>query len=452
MKKLFLVAAFIAAAFVGIAQTKEELQKKQEDLKKEIAELTDNLSQIQKNKKTSLRQLAAAQRKIAAREELINNISRELRIIEDDMFLNEREIYRLGKELDTLKAKYAQSIVFAYKNRSSYQYLNFLFSSTSFNDAIKRIAYLRSYRQLRETQVDNIVKTQQLLEQRKVALTSNRADKGKVLNVQSAQLKDLEDDKKQKDEVVKDLKNQEKDISAQIRKKEKQRKDMQVAIAAIIKREIEAARKREREAALAAAKKKEADDAAAKKKAAENNTPAKSNPTASNTKPRLNEPATGMASTGKGDRDYSPLESTPEGKEMSINFEKSRGSLPWPVSTGSIAIPFGPYQIGKLTGNSEGIEIGLPEGSTVKCVADGKVSAVYDIGGEQTITIRHGKYFTTYSHMASVSVSKDQEVKGGTVLGKSGTDVNGDGALLFMINNEKGTPLNPKSWLKPSIH
>jgi hypothetical protein len=43
-------------------------------------------------------------------------------------------------------------------------------------------------------------------------------------------------------------------------------------------------------------------------------------------KPTLNDPATGVSSAAK-DRTYSPLESTPEGMEQSINFENNRGAF-----------------------------------------------------------------------------------------------------------------------------
>ncbi len=73
-----------------------------------------------------------------------------MQLIDNDIFSNNREIYRLTKEIDTLKVQYAKTIEYAYKNRSSYDMLNFIFSAVSFNDAIKRIAYLKSYREYRE--------------------------------------------------------------------------------------------------------------------------------------------------------------------------------------------------------------------------------------------------------------------------------------------------------------
>ena len=144
--------------------TREELQKKEQELQKELIELNKLYGETQNNKKLSLQQLAIIKKKINKREELVNSINKQVRQLDETIFTNEREIYRSKKELDTLKMKYAKSLVFAYKNRSSYEYLNFLFSASDFNDAIKRITYLKSYRQNRETQANTIIKSEQLLQ------------------------------------------------------------------------------------------------------------------------------------------------------------------------------------------------------------------------------------------------------------------------------------------------
>src|SRR4051812_45886043 len=238
IKKLVISLFAFALFFIAKGQeTKEDIQRRQQQLLQEISDLNSTLSQIKKNKKQSLGQLALVQRKIQARQELINNINKDLRRINDNIYFNQLQIYRFKKELDTLKEQYAKSLVFAYKNRSNYDYLNFLFSATTFNDAIKRIAYLKSYRQYRETQVDNIVKTQQLVQQQIAALSSNKTEKNNSLKEQSKQLTVLEDDRKEKDQVVKQLKGQEKDIAAQIKEKEKTRQKLQQALQAVIRRE-----------------------------------------------------------------------------------------------------------------------------------------------------------------------------------------------------------------------
>ena len=164
----------------------------------------------------------------------------------------------------------------------------------------------------------------------------------------------------------------------------------------------------------------------------------------------LNEPVTGVAAPVR-DRAYTPLESTPEGREMSINFENNRGHLPWPVSTGVITAHFGLEKIPgtKLTRRTDGIEISLPVGSAVKSIADGKVLYAGEVDGEQLLVVQHGKYFSGYNHLSSVNVSAGQEVKAGSLLGKTGTSIDGEGILLFMIMNDKSMPQNPEPWLKP---
>ncbi|HRI20344.1 MAG TPA: peptidoglycan DD-metalloendopeptidase family protein [Panacibacter sp.] len=452
IKKLVICFSALMLVFVVNAQeTKEEIQKKQQQLLQEISDLNSTLSQIKKNKKQSLTQLALVQRKIQARQDLVNNINKDLRRLDDNIYTSQVQVYRYKKELDTLKDQYAKSLVFAYKNRSNYDYLNFLFSADNFNDAVKRVAYLRSYRQHRETQVNNILKTQQLLVGKIQELNSSKTEKNISLKEQSKQLTVLADDKKEKDQVVKELKGQEKDIAAQLKEKEKMRQKLVQALATVIRREIEAAKKKELDR-VAKLKKDEED----KKKLAQQN--GKTQP---NDNPNTSEPpapkkdivvSSGGVTPAKSNRVYSPFESTSEEANVSINFEINKRRLPWPVDKGIVSTHFGPYQIPdtKLKGDMPGIEISLPVGSNIKAVADGVVSAIFDIGSGQTIVVvRHGKYFTTYSNLSSASVEKGQEVKAGKVLGRAATGFSGEGQIIFMVSNEKSVNLDPEAWLKP---
>jgi septal ring factor EnvC (AmiA/AmiB activator) len=438
---IVLFSAFVSASHAQ--QSKEELQRRNQELKREIDNLNSDLKSIQKNKRGALATYNLIRNKINARERLVQNINREVRVLDDNIYLSQLEINKLRKELDTLKQEYAKSLVFAYKNRSNYDYLNFIFSAATFNDAVKRITYLKSYRQYREQQADNINKTHQLLAQKVADLNSNKNQKSLTLQEQNKQLTDLEKDRKEQDQEVSKLKSQEKDLATQIRKREKDRQQMQNAIAAAIKREQAEARKR-----AAAIAKQKADEEQRRRQqeaanTAKNNTP--NNPPAS----RAEEPVA-SAKPRDNSRVYSPFESTEEGKAASINFEGGRGRLPWPVDAGSVAIHFGRYKIPGtgLTGQSDGITISLPVGSNVKSISDGEVSSVFDLGGEQAVLVRHGKYFTTYSHLSSANVSRGQAVRAGTVVGKAAANDEGEGEVLFMVANERGQALDPEGWLR----
>jgi septal ring factor EnvC (AmiA/AmiB activator) len=462
IKKIIFLFFFSTLATVLFAQTKEELQNKQQDLLKEIRDLNKTLKNIRNSKNRSLANYNLVKRKIAAREELIQNINKDLKILDNNIYVNTVEINRLRKELDTLKRAYAKSLQFAYKNRSNYDYLSFIFSSATFNDAIKRITYLKSYRQYREQQVSDIEHTQSLINNKIATLNNSKNEKSRALQDQNKQLVDLEEDKKEQNEEVNKLKGQEKDLAAQIRKRESDRKQMQSAISAIIRRELAEARKK----AEAVARAKRAEEDERKRKLAEqrkqerlqqeqaranNNANNGNNKPAPVAKPDEDEPVTGVA-TAKPKTDnrvFSDLESTEEGRANSINFEAGRGRLPWPVN-GIPTTHFGSYTIPgtMLKGKSDGLYISVPVGAPVKAVADGEVSSVFDLGGEQAVTVRHGKYFTTYSHLSSVNVGSNQQVGPNTVVGRAAANDSGDGEVLFMVTNERGAFLNPEQWLR----
>ncbi len=439
LKKLFASFAFLFIVIAVSAQgeTKEEIQRKQQQLQREIDDLNKTLGQIKSSKKKSLGQLALVQRKIAARNQLINSINRDLRRLDNTIYLSQLDINRMKRELDSLKINYSKSLVFAYKNRSNYDYLNFIFSATSFNDAVKRVAYLRSYRQYRETQVTTIQKTQKVIEDKINTLTSNKTEKKSTLVEQGKQLNVLREDKKEQDVVLKDLKGREKDVGKQIKQNQRDQQKLKSALQVIINREIAEAKRKE------AARLKAIEDA--RKKEAANN-PSTTNAVDNNA---ANNAGSIAKAPAKSNRVYSPFESTPEGLEESINFESRKGGLPWPVSSGFVSIHFGSYEIPgtKLRGNSEGITISLPVSSSVKSVADGEVSAVFDLGGQQAVVIRHGKYFTAYSNLNSIKVNKGTQVHAGTVLGAAERGEDGDGQVVFMVSNSNGY-LNPESWLR----
>jgi septal ring factor EnvC (AmiA/AmiB activator) len=446
-RALFILFSTVVLSMQASAQasdSREDLQKQEQTLRKELEELNQLLEKTKKNKKNSLGQLEAIRSKISKRKSLINGIAKQVKILDDAIYNNQLDVQRLNKDLDTLKSRYQKSIVFAYKSRSGYEYLNFLFSAGSFNDAIKRITYLKSYRQNREAQASAIDLSQTDLNAKINILGANKKDRLKTLVVQNEQLKVLVVDQKEQDKIVKQLKSKEQEITAQVRQKEAQRKKMQSALLTIIRRETLEAERKEKERI---AKLKSANDGA--KAAVKNNGDAIASTKTSSKNSKVGNVEGGLTST-TDNRPYSALETTEEGREASILFENNRGNLPWPVDRGNVYIHFGVENIPgtKLNRKSDGIELALPKGSSVKSVANGVVKYTGDINGDLTVFIQHGKYFSTYTHLSSINVSKDQEVRAGTTLGKSGINLDGEGALLFMINNEKGVFFDPESWLK----
>jgi septal ring factor EnvC (AmiA/AmiB activator) len=443
IKKCSIIICILFACFVNNTNaqngnSREDLQKQSQTLQKELDALNNLLEQTKKNKKSSLAQLAVIRNKIAKRTSLINGIAKQVKILDNAIQVNQRDVKRLNNELDTLKYRYAKSIVFAYQSRSGYEYLNFLFSAGSFNDAVKRITYLKSYRQNREAQAMAIGLSENNLKSKINILSENKEDRLKTMSAQTVQLKVLQDDRKEQDKVVSQLKSKEQEITTQVRQKEAQRRKMQAAIAAVIKREMQEAVKKENERL---AKLKMANAA--------NNKTTTTTEDKTKTTPKVGKVEGGLKST-TSNRPYSALETTEEGRETSISFENNKGGLPWPVATGIVNIHFGVESIPgtKLDRKSDGIEVAVPKGTAVKSVANGTVVYVGDVNGDKTVLIKHGKYFTAFSCLSSASVNNGQEVRAGTVIGRSGINLDGEGAVLFSICNEKAVYFDPENWLK----
>ena len=443
LKKYAILICIIFVCFFNhsIAQngnSRDELQRQSQTLQKELDALNNLLEQTKKNKKSSLAQLAVIRNKISKRAALINGIAKQVKLLDNAIQTNQQDVKRLNNELDTLKYRYAKSIVFAYQSRSGYEYLNFLFSAGNFNDAVKRITYLKSYRQNREAQAMAIGLSENNLKTKIDILSENKQDRLKTMSAQTIQLKVLQDDRKEQDKVLNQLKSKEQEITIQVRQKEAQRRKMQAAIAAVIKREMQEAVKRENERL---AKLKAANTSNNKTTAATEDKP--------KTSPNVGRVEGGLKST-TSNRPYSALETTEEGRETSISFENNKGGLPWPVATGIVNIHFGVESIPgtKLDRKSDGIEVAVPKGTAVKSVANGTVVYVGDVNGDKTVLIKHGKYFTAFSCLSSASVSNGQEVRAGTVIGRSGINLDGEGAVLFSICNEKAVYFDPENWLK----
>ncbi|NML19384.1 peptidoglycan DD-metalloendopeptidase family protein [Pseudoflavitalea sp. G-6-1-2] len=453
---------FLCAAGANAQQGSDDLKKKQAEIQHEIEDLRKSLNDTKKNKKASLGQLAMIKKKLALREQAIGNINAQINQIQSNISQNYNEIARLNKELDTLKEQYKKSIVYAYKNRSNYEFLNFIFSAPSFNEALKRIEYLKSYRQYREQQAATIKNTQTLLNEKNEGLKVSRKQKDEVLKSAEKEKTVLADERKEKDEFLGKIKEREREISKELELKARADIKLKAAIRAAIEKELKAAREKalaeERARAKAAAeerererKKEEARLAEAKRVAAEkaaNNQPVTTPPPAKETHTAAPPPPKKQPEPTK-----SVLEATPEGLAISGNFANAKGKLPWPVERGEVKLHFGPYRIEGLgsgpgvVGNNPGITIETTVGATVKSVFEGEVTSVFDIEGNWAVIIKHGKYFSVYSNLASTSVSKGQKVSTGQALGKASTNDDGNGEVEFIITLEN-TNQNPESWIR----
>jgi septal ring factor EnvC (AmiA/AmiB activator) len=422
MKKILFISLCLITVQAAFAQKdKAQMERERQELQQELKEIQANYSKVKGQQKVTIGQLNILQNKMHVQERYVGNINNEIKLLSDDIYISNVEITRLQRQLDTLKAEYAKSLVYAYKNNNSYDYINFIFSASNFNDALRRIAYLRAYRAYNEEKVETIGETQSLIVQRKQQLLGKTSQKKSALQNQQSQLNELENQKKEKAQVVSKLKSQANNLSNQIAIKKKRDKQLKGQIAAIVRREIEKALAEERKRL------------ALEKAKAPNNTTTTSN--------------TGAVKKVTSKKVAIPLN---EGEtKLAASFERNRGGLPWPVDNGFVSIPYGTSNVDGLLMDNPGITISTPSaGGTVKSVFDGEVSSVSNTGEGMMVMIRHGRYFTVYSNLSSASVNRGDVVRTGQSIGRTAGADDGTGGQVDFILMVESKNVNPRPWLR----
>jgi septal ring factor EnvC (AmiA/AmiB activator) len=344
-----LVSISISAQQPGA--TRSDLEKRRLNILEAIKMTQEQLEITKKDKKATLGQLQALQNKLAERQKLISNINQEIGEINRNIQYSSKEISQLKSNLEMLKVRYAQSIRYAYKNRSSYNMIAFLFSSEDFNQAIRRLKYLKKYRDYRKQQADQIRVTQTRIVQKIGVLNSEKSQKDMLLSTEVQQRMVLQKETSEKDKVVKDLKGREAELAGDISKNQKSLRQLEKTIGNLIQREIELAKKREEEERrkeAAERKRREEEQQRSVDAYARNSgisVPARSGNAPASTK--TNTPASsgnnragsaynpvalkpGAAPVRSSNPSYK-LSLTPEVAALSNNFESNRGRLLWPV-------------------------------------------------------------------------------------------------------------------------
>jgi septal ring factor EnvC (AmiA/AmiB activator) len=443
-KSLFVFLLGLLISITAWAQpTTEQLEKQRQQLRKELEETQRLLKQNQSKQKENLVQWQLISKKVNLQGKVVDNINKDLRALNNDMYTLQKEINLYNRILDTLKKEYAKSMVYAYKNRNSSDFLNFIFSAESFNDAIKRVTYLRSYRNYREMQGQNIIRTQEQRQKKVDALSKMRVKKNETLKIQNSELGQLAKEQQEKDRIVAELKKQGKTLNKQAASKKAQMDKVNKAIAAAIKRaQDEAIRIAKAKAAEEERERRRLEEEQRKRAATTTTTTTAKAPEVKPKPAEVTEPGRYVRKPGES------VLLNSDNIELNASFEKNKGSLPWPVDRGTVLMPFGSTKLpsGTVVQNY-GITVSSDVGAPVKSIFNGTVSSVTTIEDMQVVMVQHGRYFVSYSNLQGVTVQPGEKITTGKVLGKVAPTYDGIGAIDFIISDEK-INFNPEHWLR----
>jgi septal ring factor EnvC (AmiA/AmiB activator) len=399
---LFVVLVLLALSLPAQGQSRKELEKKREALDKQIRTTTALIDQARKEQRVTQEQLQLLESQIEAREQLIRTMHSELRKVDQQIMEDEEMVNSLTEDLASLKAEYARMIQFAYRNRSAYDRMSYLFAASSFQQAWKRSRYLDQIAEQRTRQAALIEETRAQIEQHAADLKAQRAEKTRLVDQQLAEKQKLSSDRSGQQVALSSLKKEEGRLRETQKKQEKQRRELDAAIRKAIEESIKP-------------------------------------------KPK---PGAPPAPAGKLD-----ISLTPEAKELNADFEKNKGKLPWPVEKGVITSRFGKQNHPVLPGiiiENNGIDISTEKGASVRAVFRGEVSSVIVIpGAGKAVIVSHGVYRSVYSNLRDVSVTKGQKLDTKQAVGTVITDDDGSKAHLeiWKITADGLVKIDPGPWL-----
>ena len=359
--------------------------------------------------------------KAAKRQELIQTLQEELLLSEKNVHQVEQQVDSLEKKRQELTLINGRILRQMYREKQRSPWLALLLSANNGNQLALRLRYFYQFRQYRNEQWNKLKSTLKVLTLKQEELKTEKETKSKLVQVASTQQTLLIQEAQASNKLASTLKAEENKLVAALQEQEKQRLALDASIQSLIQREIAA-----REAKAAA-------EAAARAKAA----------TKTSTKPGF----TAVSVEKRETESVTTARLTAENSPASSSFASMQGKLPWPVRRGTITKPFGRQKhptLPKVEIANNGIDIETPGPDEVLAVAAGEVVGIQQVPGYQNlILLRHGKYYTVYSNVQQVSVTRGAEVSAGAVLGTLGSQ---SPLLHFEIWEGKNLS-NPSKWI-----
>ncbi len=380
------------------SKKQQELEERRQELRKEINQINKLLFEGKSEQKYALTAVEDLNYKVSVRQNLINVTNQQANLLTREINENQKRITQFRDRLKVLKEEYAEMIMHSYKARSDESKVMFLLSSTDFQQAFKRLQYIRQFADYQKKQSEEIKKQTGRLQEMNRILLVQKEDKQRLIGDNRMAKGELEKELEDQRILIASIKRNLSSYSSQIRNKQREAEKIDKEIERLIREAM----------------------ASSNRKAGKSST--------SNT-----------------------FSLTPEDKALASNFASNKGKLPWPVNEGVIKMTYGrhPSPIDKsVTINSNGVRIATNKGEKVRAVFEGTVnSVIVPKNGNLTVMVQHGNYFTIYKNLAKIYVKKGDKVNTKQVIGEVLTNkASGESILSFLVFKELETQ-DPSHWI-----
>jgi len=373
-------------------QSKSELENQRKDLLNDIKKIEKKLLNTKQEKGFVLANAEDVNFKVKLQENLINNINDQLNLIVSEIDYNENKLRELNSRELSLKNELSKMILKSYKKRSDLNKIMFIFSSTSFAQAYKRIQYFKQYSNFQNKTINKIKSTTKEINITIKVLDSQKIDKQNLIKENKIIKKELSDEYVKLNGLIFNINKNQKEFVSQIKSKQKLSREIDRKINKLIAEAIAKSKKNQNSVSL-----------------------------------------------------------TAEAQLISKNFNTNKGKLPWPVSKGYVVLGFGkqPHPIVKTTTiQSNGVRIRTSKDIQARSIFNGVIySIILSKNNTYTVLIQHGNFFTVYKNLSEIFISKGDKVSTKELIGKIATDVSTQQTILSFSIFKDGTPQNPSSWI-----
>ena len=385
--KLILLVFFLFSIGFLFAQEKnfeEEIEHTEKQIQLLQASIKKNNEEIQKvtsQEKTTGQLLSITRKNIKDSRNLITAYDKKLNLYSLQLTNLQNAVDKNNKEIVTIKDNYKERSINIYKKKNT-KMNSSIFTANSLSQAVYRIKYYNILSNINQEMLDKLKTTQFYNEKKKIEIKQLLNNVNGDKKSKENELNSLDQKKKYQEELLIKLQKEKQSIQTEITKQNTQINALEQLRKTILEQ------------------KKQYD-----------------------------------------------IEQLDQLKKIKSNIKEFKGKLIWPVD-GKIVKGFGPQWNSKLntTLHNPGVDITANPTASVRSVFDGLVTTITFIAGYgTTVIVDHDDgYFTVFTHLDNLLVTKNMLVKEGQKIGFISKESQ---VVHFEIWGNNQT-LNPKEWLK----
>ncbi|MCA1933345.1 MAG: peptidoglycan DD-metalloendopeptidase family protein [Calditerrivibrio sp.] len=379
-KFIIYLFVFILASFFNVESSPIVLNEDVASIKKELLKEREELSKIESSKSSLLQKIAIIKKTISLNEAMLAKINDQYKLLKESQATIEKSINLLNRDIDVLVKEIRKGNIYFIDNRGIVT-LKLLIFSNSYHEMVRNLEIVERVNLKMNNKVSEIVsKKNQILQLEKEL---------------STKLKDMDNLKKIKWEVIKELQN-DRDVYSQTYAMLEQDKKNKESYLEILSSRYE----------------------------------------------ELNK---------KFQQIYQSNKESESKNSIAKGFEKYKGLLDWPVK-GRIIEGYGVKYIDSIKTEifNKGLKIEVLGDGFVRSVYEGVVKYIDWIKGYgNLIIVSHDDgYYTIYANIDDVMVKVGQKINKGEKIGIIDVDIKEMQHYLYFEIRKNNNALNPQDWLK----